>query len=64
MRSVLEDKDSWVTVNIATGMDLGRERQYQLALELLNLTDKSYIASTENLYGAERAVAVKLTLNW
>ena len=64
VRSVLEDKDSWVTANIATGMDLGRERQYQLALELLNLTDKSYIASTENLYGAERAVAMKLTLNW
>ncbi|RLA44598.1 MAG: hypothetical protein DRQ97_11085, partial [Gammaproteobacteria bacterium] len=64
VRSVLDDKDSWVTANIATGMDLGRERQYQLALELLNLTDKSYIASTENLYGAERSVALKLTLNW
>ncbi len=63
-RSVLDDKDSWLTANIATGMDLGRERQYQLALELLNLTNKSYIASTENLYGAERAVAVKLTMNW
>jgi len=63
-RSVLDDKDSWATANIATGMDLGRERQYQLALELLNLTDKSYIASTENLYGVERSVALKLTLNW
>jgi len=64
VRSILEEKDSWVTVNIATGMEFGREQNYRLALELLNLTDKSYIASTENLYGAERSAAVKLTLNW
>jgi hemoglobin/transferrin/lactoferrin receptor protein len=64
VRSVLDQKSGWVTANVATGVDLGANRQYQLALELLNLNDKSYIASTENLYGAERSVAVKLTLNW
>jgi len=64
VRDVLEEKDSWVTANIATGMDFGREGQYQLALEFVNLTDKSYIASTENLYGVERSVALKFTVDW
>jgi hemoglobin/transferrin/lactoferrin receptor protein len=63
-RDILEDKDSWTTINLATGLHLGANGQYQLALELLNLTDEEYIASTENLYGAERSVAMKLTLNW
>ncbi|MBE9539843.1 MAG: TonB-dependent receptor [Proteobacteria bacterium] len=64
IRNELDEKDSWVTVNVATGIDFGRERQYQLALELVNLTDKSYIASTENLYGVERSIAAKFTANW
>ncbi|MCP4812503.1 MAG: TonB-dependent receptor, partial [Planctomycetaceae bacterium] len=61
VRSVLEDKKGWVTVNVATGMDFGPDRAYQLSLELLNLGDKSYIASTENLYGVERTVAAKFS---
>jgi hemoglobin/transferrin/lactoferrin receptor protein len=64
VRSVLEDKDEWVTVNLAAGIDFGDRQQYQLALDLNNLTDKEYIPSTENLYGAERSAAIKLTLNW
>jgi hypothetical protein len=64
VRDELGKKDSWLTANIAAGIDLGREGQYQLTLELLNLGDKSYIASTENLYGAERSVAAKFTVNW
>jgi hemoglobin/transferrin/lactoferrin receptor protein len=64
IRNELEEKDSWVTVNLATGIDFGPQRQYQVALELLNLTDKSYIASTENLYGVERSIAAKFTANW
>jgi hemoglobin/transferrin/lactoferrin receptor protein len=63
-RTVLEDKDSWATLNIAAGTDFGQRQQYKLALELYNLTDKSYIASTENLYGAERSLSVKFTLDW
>ena len=64
IRNDLDEKDSWVTANIAAGTDFGRDKQYQLALELVNLGDKSYIASTENLYGAERSIAAKFTANW
>ena len=64
VRSVLDDKDSWLTANISTGINFGSDQQYQVALNLLNLNNESYIASTENLYGAERSVAMKLTLNW
>lgn len=64
IRSVVDAKQSWVTANLSTGVSLGREGRYQLGLDLLNLTNKSYIASTENLYGAERSVAVKFTVDW
>lgn len=64
IRNGLDEKDSWVTANLAAGIDFGAQRQYQLALELVNLSDKSYIASTENLYGVERSIAAKFTANW
>ena len=64
VRSELDARKSWVTANITTGVSLGRDGQYQLGLDLLNLTDKRYIASAENVYGAERSAAVKLTFNW
>lgn len=64
VRNVLDDKSGWVTVNLSTGLEFGSAGQYLLSLDLLNLTDKEYIASTENLYGAERSVAMKLTFNW
>ena len=64
VRDVLADKDGWVTLNVAAGLDMGQDSQYRLSLELQNLTDKQYIASTENLYGAERSAALKLTLDW
>lgn len=64
VRDVVEQKSSWVTVNLAAGLAFGSDSQYQLSVDLLNLTDKEYIASTENLYGAERSVAMKLSLNW
>jgi hemoglobin/transferrin/lactoferrin receptor protein len=63
-RSVLDAKKSWVTVNLVSGISLGGEDQYQLGLDLLNLTNKRYIASAENLYGAERSVAVKFSVDW
>jgi hemoglobin/transferrin/lactoferrin receptor protein len=62
-RNVLEQKDSWVTVNVASGISFGGQGQYQLGLELFNLTDRKYIASTENLYGAERSAALKFTVD-
>tara|TARA_R110001599_G_scaffold353459_1_gene592355 strand:- start:46061 stop:48169 length:2109 start_codon:yes stop_codon:yes gene_type:complete len=64
VRNVLEEKSGWVTVNLSTGLQFGNDDQYQLSVDLFNLTDKTYIASTENLYGAERSVAMKLSLNW
>ena len=64
VRSELDDKSGWVTVNLSTGVEFGGRSQYQLSVDLFNLTDKEYIASTENLYGAERSVAMKLSLNW
>jgi hemoglobin/transferrin/lactoferrin receptor protein len=63
-RSSLNEKDGWLTANLATGIEFGQKRQYQLSLELVNLTDKSYIASTENLYGVERSIAAKFTADW
>jgi len=64
VRDVLAEKSSWVTANLSAGVDLGRESQYRLSVDLFNLTDKKYIASTENLYGAERSMAMKLSLDW
>ena len=64
VRSVLDDKQNWVTANISTGIELGTDGQYHLGLDLLNLANKEYIASAENLYGAERSVALKLTIDW
>ena len=64
VRDVLAEKSSWVTANLSAGVDLGRESQYRLSVDLFNLADKEYIASTENLYGAERSVAMKLSLDW
>ncbi len=64
VRDVLADKSGWVTANLSTGTEFGADRQYRLSVDLLNLSDKKYIASTENLYGAERSVAMKLSLNW
>ena len=44
VRNILEDKDSWITVNLAGGLALGNEQQYRLTLELLNLLDEEYFA--------------------
>lgn len=62
-RTVVEKKSSWVTLNVSAGVALGAERQYQLVLDLRNLTDKTYVTSAENLYGAERSVALKVSLD-
>ncbi len=62
LRDALNDKKSWLSINLAAGANFGSQQQYQLSLELINLADKSYIASTENLYGAERSLAVKISV--
>ncbi len=61
---MVEDKSSWNTLNIAGGMTFGQREQYQLSVELHNLTDETYITSAENLYGPERSVAMKFTMDW
>ncbi len=63
-RASLSDKEGWLTANFSTGIEFGEKRQYQLSLELVNLADKSYIASTENLYGVERSISAKFTADW
>ncbi|WP_238946919.1 TonB-dependent receptor plug domain-containing protein [Seongchinamella unica] len=63
-RDVLEDKVGWATINLATGLAFGARQQHQFTLNLLNLADKSYIPSTENLYGAERSLQAKFTFNF
>jgi len=60
----LEERSSWVTANLSTGVALGSNDQYQLGLDLLNLTDKRYLASGENVYGAGRGAALKLSVSW
>lgn len=64
VRDVLAEKSGWVTVNLSAGIDLGMQNQYRLSVDFFNLADEEYIPSTENLYGAERSMAMKLTLNW
>jgi hemoglobin/transferrin/lactoferrin receptor protein len=63
-RTVVENRSSWNTLNLAGGLEFGGKQQYQLALELRNLTDESYVASGENLYGRERSASVKLTMDF
>jgi hemoglobin/transferrin/lactoferrin receptor protein len=63
-RTVVENRSSWNTLNLASGLEFGGQQQYQLALELRNLTDESYIASGENLYGRERSASVKFSMDF
>jgi outer membrane receptor protein involved in Fe transport len=63
-RTVVESRSSWNTLNLAAGLEFGGQQQYQLGLELRNLTDESYVASGENLYGRERSASVKLSMDF
>ncbi|MEZ5567593.1 MAG: TonB-dependent receptor [Halioglobus sp.] len=63
VRSVLADKASWVTLNLSAGAAFGSEGQYQLDINVFNLFNETYIASSENLFGPERSMSLKLSLN-
>jgi hemoglobin/transferrin/lactoferrin receptor protein len=63
-RTVVEDRSSWWSLNLAAGTSLGDSGQYQVALELHNLTDETYVTSGENLYAPERSASIKLTMDW
>ena len=60
---MVENKSSWVTLNMAGGASFGDQQQYQIVVELHNLLDETYITSAENLYGAERSVGLKLSVD-
>jgi hemoglobin/transferrin/lactoferrin receptor protein len=63
-RTVVEDRSSWTTLNLAGGLAFGEREQYQVSMELYNLTDETYITSAENLYAPERSAAVKFTMDF
>ncbi len=64
VRSEIDDKRGWGTLNLSAGVGFGRRQQHSLTLELLNLGDKYYVAATENLPGVERSASVRLKLSF
>lgn len=64
VRSSVEHKSGWATVNSSMGVSFGSKGQYQFIVDLLNLGDKAYIPSAENLYGAERSIAARFNIDW
>ena len=59
----LEHRAGWVTTNLALGLDLGEKRAYRFVLDLLNLGDKSYTTSTENIPARGRSAIVKVVVD-
>lgn len=53
----------WATTNLALGAAIGEGRDLKLSLELLNLGDKFYRTSTENIPARGRSALVKLTVD-
>ena len=47
--TTLETKGSWQTLNIAFGSEFGKDRQYQVSLNLNNLLDESYQTARNTL---------------
>ena len=65
VRSELDDKSGWWQLPTSPpGVEFGGRTVPSCPSTCSTLTDKEYIASTENLYGAERSVAIRLSLNW
>lgn len=63
-RTVVENRSSWLTLNIASGLQFGRNQQFNVVLELQNLADESYITSGENLLSPQRSASVKFTADF
>ena len=55
-----EEKAGWGTLNLALGVSLGAKRPIRFVLELLNLGDKLYTTSNENLPARGRSAVVKI----
>ena len=62
-RGAIEHKGGWTTYNLALGSHFGKKAQYKISLEFLNLSDKRYIPSTENLPGRGRSGVLKFVVN-
>ncbi|MDQ7989859.1 MAG: TonB-dependent receptor [Candidatus Dactylopiibacterium sp.] len=58
--AVTRELPGWATLNLGLGTKFGRDGAYQASLNLLNLFNKAYRASLEELPGAERSVVVTL----
>lgn len=63
-RTVVENRSSWVTLNIAGGLQFGADHQFNIVLELQNLANESYVTSGENLLSAQRSASVKFTADF
>jgi hemoglobin/transferrin/lactoferrin receptor protein len=60
---VVEQSAGWGTLNARLGVEFGGKRQYRLILDLLNLGDKSYSSSTENIPANGRSAVIQLVLD-
>jgi len=54
-------RDRWLSVNLNLGFAF--KQWYRLNLDLKNITDRKYMAATENLWAEQRSVHLKLSLN-
>jgi len=53
--------DSWHTVNLAFGTQIGDKQQYSLNVEFSNIFDEEYSPANETLLAPGRAIMVKLS---
>ncbi|MBP8924514.1 MAG: TonB-dependent receptor [Pseudomonadales bacterium] len=60
--AILEEDDSWITLNLSAGASIGAERRVSLVVALENLGDETYSTSAENLYAPGRSIAARLNL--
>ena len=56
--------DSWETLNLSTGVIFGKERQWRVSIDALNLTDEEYRPSTDELVQPGRHANLGLRLNF
>ena len=54
----------WATTNLAFGIEGGSKRQYKAGVELVNLGDKLYVPSTENIAAPGRAALVRVSASF
>ncbi len=60
---ILDHNPGWTTYNLSFGMDIGKNKTYRIALDVNNLTNKTYSTAAENLIAPERSVLAKFILS-